>query len=108
MLATTNNATLVESPREAVESADLVVTDVWSSMGHEGEEQERRAAFADYQVNETLLDHAPDDTLFMHCLPAHRGEEVNETVLDDPRSVVFAEAANRLHSQKALIEFLLT
>ena len=108
LLATTNNATLVESPREAVESADLVVTDVWSSMGHEAQAEERRATFAPYQVNEALLEHAPADTLFMHCLPAHRGEEISPTMLDDRRSVVWQEAGNRLHSQKALLEFLLT
>ena len=107
LLQSTNNATLVESPREAVENADLVVTDVWSSMGHEEEQARRCEAFAPYQVNEQLLDFASDSTLFMHCLPAHRGEEVNETVLDDPRSVVWEEAGNRLHSQKALMEFLL-
>ena len=84
-----------------------MVTDVWSSMGHEGQESDRRAIFSGYQVNETLLDLASEDALFMHCLPAHRGEEVGETLLDDPRSVVFHEAGNRLHSQKALIEFLL-
>ena len=107
LLASTNNATLTESPREAVEQADLVVTDVWSSMGHEGQEVERRNTFAPYQVNEELLAYANPDTLFMHCLPAHRGEEVNETVLDDPRSAVWVAAGNRLHSQKALVEFLL-
>jgi ornithine carbamoyltransferase len=76
-------------------------------MGHEGQESDRRATFADYQVNETLLDQASKDVLFMHCLPAHRGEEVSETLLDDKRSVVFHEAGNRLHSQKALLEYLL-
>ena len=98
---------LVLDPREAVEGAHLVVTDVWSSMGHEGEEGDRRAIFEPYQVNESLLDLADPNALFMHCLPAHRGEEVSETLLDDPRSVVFHEAGNRLHSQKALVEFLL-
>jgi ornithine carbamoyltransferase len=107
LLASTGNAELVESPVEAVEGADLVVTDVWSSMGHEEEAARRRAAFAPYQVNEALLDRAPEDVLFMHCLPAHRGEEVSETLLSDPRSVVYTEAGNRLHSQKALLEFLL-
>ncbi len=107
LLGSTNNAALVETPREAVEDADLVVTDVWSSMGHEGEESSRNSVFADYQVNEALLDHARDEVLFMHCLPAHRGEEVNGTIMSDPRSVVFPEAHNRLHSQKALLEFLL-
>ncbi len=107
ILASTNNAQLVETPQEAVAGADLVVTDVWSSMGHEGEEDNRRATFAPYQVNEALLDQANKDVVFMHCLPAHRGEEVSDTVLDDARSVVFREAGNRLHSQKALMEFLL-
>ena len=107
ILASTNNATLVDTAEEAAESADLVVTDVWASMGHEGEESGRRKTFASYQVNEALLDRANKDALFMHCLPAKRGEEVNETVLDDPRSVVWQEAGNRLHSQKALLEFLL-
>jgi ornithine carbamoyltransferase len=107
LLASTNNAELVETAREAIENADLVVTDVWSSMGHESEQSKRRAVFEPLQVNEELLAHASDDVLFMHCLPAHRGEEVNATVLEDPRSVVFQEAGNRLHSQKALLEFLL-
>lgn len=107
ILESTNNATLVATPQDAVAGADLVVTDVWSSMGHEGQEVDRRDTFADYQVNEALLDEADKDVLFMHCLPAHRGEEVSETLLDDPRAVVFREAGNRLHSQKALVEFLL-
>ena len=76
-------------------------------MGHEGQEGKRRATFEPYQINETLLDQADGEVLFMHCLPAHRGEEVSETLLDDPRSAVFREAGNRLHSQKALMEFLL-
>ncbi|MDP6374816.1 MAG: ornithine carbamoyltransferase [Pseudomonadales bacterium] len=108
ILQSTNNAQLAGDAREAVENADLVVTDVWSSMGHEEEQARRVAEFAPYQVNEALLDHAKDDALFMHCLPAHRGEEVNDTILDDPRSAVWEEAGNRLHSQKALMEFLLT
>ena len=107
ILNSTNNAQLVETPQEAVAGADLVVTDVWSSMGHEGEEQSRKEIFSPYQINEPLLDQANSDVLFMHCLPAHRGEEVSATLLDDPRSVVFHEAGNRLHSQKALMEFLL-
>lgn len=107
LLAGCNEATLVEHPREAVENADLVVTDVFSSMGHEEEAASRRQVFAPFQVNEALLDHAADNVLFMHCLPAHRGEEVSETLLEDPRSVVWQEAGNRLHTQKALLEFLL-
>ena len=101
------NVELVDSPAEAVDGADLVVTDVWSSMGHEGEEADRRAAFDGYQVSPALLDKAKPDALFMHCLPAHRGEEISDDLLDDPRSVAWVEAGNRLHSQKALLEFLL-
>lgn len=100
------NVELGNSPRDAVAGADLVVTDVWSSMGHE-EDVNRASAFDGFQITEQLLDHADSEALFFHCLPAHRGEEVNETLLDDPRSVVFDEAGNRLHSQKALLEFLL-
>ncbi len=103
-----NEATLVDSAREAVEDAELVVTDVWSSIGHEDEAARRREAFAPFQVTESLLDQAADDVVFMHCLPAHRGEEVSETLLEDPRSAVWQEAGNRLHSQKALLEFLLS
>ncbi|MCY3838751.1 MAG: ornithine carbamoyltransferase [Gammaproteobacteria bacterium] len=101
------NVEFVDSPTKAVDGADLVVTDVWSSMGHEGEEADRRAAFDGYQVSPALLDRAEPDALFMHCLPAHRGEEISEDMLDDPRSVAWVEAGNRLHSQKALLEFLL-
>ena len=104
-LANTANVRLVDSPSEAVRNADLVVTDVWSSMGHEGED--RLSAFDGLQVNEQLLDQACPDVMFLHCLPAHRGEEVNDSVLDDERSFVWEEAENRLHSQKALMEFLL-
>ncbi|MCZ6709172.1 MAG: ornithine carbamoyltransferase [Gammaproteobacteria bacterium] len=107
ILDSTNNAVLVESPIAAVENADLVVTDVWSSMGQEAESEERRAKFEPFQVNEALLDHALPQALFMHCLPAHRGEEISPELLDDARSVVWQEAGNRLHSQKALLEMLL-
>ena len=102
------NTTLTDDPVEATENADLVVTDVWSSMGYEQEANERRKIFSPYQVNESLLDKAKKDAIFMHCLPAHRGEEISHNLLDDPRSVVWQEAGNRLHSQKALLEFLLT
>jgi ornithine carbamoyltransferase len=108
LLATSPRAQLVDTPQEAARGADLVVTDVWSSMGHEEEAARRRAAFAPYQVNEALLDLANPDVLFMHCLPAHRGEEISATLLDDPRCVAWQEAGNRLHTQKALLEFLLT
>lgn len=106
LLTGTNRVTLVDTPQEAVRGADLVVTDVWSSMGHESEAGERRKRFAGYQVDRKLLDLAGRDAMLMHCLPAHRGEEVSDDVLDDSRSVVWAEAGNRLHSQKALLEFL--
>lgn len=96
-----------QSPEEAAHQADLLVTDVWASMGQEEEHQQRAAAFADYQINEALLAKANSDALFMHCLPAHRGEEISEGMLDHPQSVVWQEAENRLHAQKALIEFLL-
>lgn len=104
---TNNNVTMFESAQDAVAKVDLVVTDVWSSMGHEKETKERLAAFAPFQVNTKLLDLASKDALLMHCLPAHRGEEVDDAVMDDPRSVVWEEAGNRLHTQKALLEFLL-
>lgn len=106
--AHSNHITLCDDAASAVRDASLVVTDVWSSMGHEAERARRNAAFADYQVTPRLLDAAASDVLFMHCLPAHRGEEISEDLLDDARAVVWQEAGNRLHSQKALIEFLLT
>ena len=105
---TNNNVRLFDSAQEAVAKVDLVVTDVWSSMGHEEESEERIAAFKPFQVNTALLNLASKDALLMHCLPAHRGEEVDDAVMDDPRSVVWEEAGNRLHTQKALLEFLLT
>ena len=92
----------------AAEGADLVVTDVWASMGQEGEQAERERIFAGYQVNDALMARADKDALFMHCLPAHRGEEVSASVIDGVRSVVWDEAENRMHAQKALLEFLLT
>jgi ornithine carbamoyltransferase len=92
----------------AAEGADLVVTDVWASMGQEGEQAERERIFAGYQVNDALMARADRDALFMHCLPAHRGEEVSASVIDGARSVVWDEAENRMHAQKALLEFLLT
>ena len=94
-------------PAVAARDADLVVTDVWASMGQEGEASVRREAFRDFQVNAALMARAAPDALFMHCLPAHRGEEVTAEVIDHPASVVWDEAGNRLHAQKALLEFLL-
>jgi ornithine carbamoyltransferase len=93
---------------EAASGADLVVTDVWASMGQEEEQAEREKVFAAFQVNAQLMQQANSDALFMHCLPAHRGEEVTADVIDGERSVVWDEAENRLHAQKALLEFLLT
>lgn len=98
---------VMRDPEDAVKNADLVVTDVWASMGQEDEQDDRLAKFRDYQVSPALLDLANDDVVFMHCLPAHRGEEVSEDLLDDKRAVVWDEAENRLHAQKALLEFLL-
>jgi len=94
-------------PEEAVTKADLVVTDVWASMGQEQETEERRKIFKQYQVNSDLMAMANEAALFMHCLPAHRGDEVTAEVIDGPQSVVWDEAGNRLHAQKALLEFLL-
>jgi len=99
--------TLLRDPQEAVRDADLVVTDVWASMGQEAEQKIREKAFANYQVSPALMDLAKPDALFLHCLPAHRGEEISHDMLDDPRSQVWDEAENRLHAQKALLEFLL-
>jgi len=98
---------ICNSPQEAVNGADLVTTDVWASMGQEEEQKIREAAFKDYQVDTTLMAQANSDALFMHCLPAHRGEEVSADVIDGKQSVVWDEAENRLHAQKALMEFLM-
>jgi ornithine carbamoyltransferase len=100
-------ASLVDSPQAAAEGADIVVTDVWASMGQESEQAAREKAFAGYQVDTDLMALAAPDALFMHCLPAHRGEEVAADVIDGAQSVVWDEAENRLHAQKALLEFLL-
>jgi ornithine carbamoyltransferase len=97
---------VVRNPIEAVRDAHLVATDVWTSMGHEAERERRLRLFAAYQINAELLSHASSDVLFMHCLPAHRGEEVTAEVLDAPDAVVWDEAENRLHTKKALLEFL--
>ncbi|SDC18779.1 ornithine carbamoyltransferase [Pelagirhabdus alkalitolerans] len=94
-------------PVEAIKDADIVYTDVWASMGQESEQKKRETLFADYQVNKELLTHAKDDYLFMHCLPAHRGEEVTADIIDGDHSVVFQEAENRLHAQKALMVALM-
>ena len=93
-------------PMEACRGADLVTTDVWTSMGFEAENEARKRAFADWMVDADMMRQAKPDALFMHCLPAHRGEEVAAEVIDGPQSVVWDEAENRLHAQKALLEFL--
>ncbi|WNF45536.1 ornithine carbamoyltransferase [Pseudomonas sp. SG20056] len=97
---------ILRDPRAAVAGAHLVSTDVWASMGQEDEAAERLKLFQPYQVNRALLDAAAEDVLFLHCLPAHRGEEISEDLLDDPRSAAWDQAENRLHVQKALLEFL--
>jgi len=99
---------IMPSALDAASGADLVTTDVWASMGQEEEQEKRARAFADYQVNAELMQAAAPDALFMHCLPAHRGEEVTADVIDGPQSVVWDEAENRLHAQKALLELLLS
>ncbi|WP_410473417.1 ornithine carbamoyltransferase [Guyparkeria sp. TX1] len=98
---------LVGTAAEAVENADLVVTDVWASMGQEEERQRRLSDFHDYQINNELMGRAKNDALFMHCLPAHRGEEVTAGVIDGPQSVVWDEAEARMFTQQALVEFLI-
>ena len=106
-LAGLDGVSQVDSPAAAVAGATLVVTDVWSSMGQEAESARRAEAFASYQVDAALMAQAQPDALFMHCLPAHRGEEVAGAVIDGPQSVVWDEAENRLHAQKGLLSFLL-
>jgi len=98
---------ITTDPISAATDAHLVVTDVWASMGQETEQHKRSKAFASYQVNEKLMAQAKPDALFMHCLPAHRGEEVSAAVIDGTQSAVWEEAENRLHAQKALLELLL-
>jgi ornithine carbamoyltransferase len=97
---------LVTDPVAGVRGADAVYTDVWTSMGQEDEARGRLSVFAPYQVNTALMAHASPEALFMHCLPAHRGDEVTDEVIDSPASVVFDQAENRLHVQKALLAAL--
>ncbi|MGA0920577.1 MAG: ornithine carbamoyltransferase [Gemmatimonadaceae bacterium] len=104
---TSGQVTLVRDPREAVEGADVVTTDVWASMGQEEEQAVRAAAFASYQVDAALLARAASTAIFLHCLPAHRGEEVTAEVIDGPQSRVWDEAENRLHVQKAIMAVLM-
>ncbi|HYW33161.1 MAG TPA: ornithine carbamoyltransferase [Gemmatimonas sp.] len=98
---------LVRDPHEAAAGADVVTTDVWASMGQEEEQGRRERAFAGYQVDETMMERASSDAIFLHCLPAHRGEEVSAGVIDGPQSVVWDEAENRLHIQKAIMAVLM-
>lgn len=104
---TGGSITLTDDPAAAVSGADVVITDTWASMGDEAEHAERVGAFEAYQVNAALMSRAADDALFLHCLPAHRGEEVTDDVMDGRWSVIFDEAENRLHGQKALMSLLL-
>ena len=105
--ATGSTCLVTHDPFEAVRDADVVYTDVWTSMGQEAEQEERKRIFTPYQVNRTLMDAARPDAIFMHCLPAHRGDEVTEEVIDSRQSVVFDQAENRLHAQKAILFSLL-
>jgi ornithine carbamoyltransferase len=102
-----DSALIIHDPLDAADNVDLVVTDVWASMGQEEEQALREKAFGRYQVDHDIMQAAADDALFMHCLPAHRGEEVAAAVIDGQQSVVWDEAENRLHAQKALLEYLL-
>jgi ornithine carbamoyltransferase len=98
---------MLHDPMEAVRNADYIYTDVWASMGQEEELEKRKRDFARYQVNEKLLAHAPRHALVTHCLPAHRGEEITDAVIDGPQCAAFDEAENRLHVQKAVLLFLM-
>lgn len=99
---------ILRDPGEAADRADVVYTDVWVSMGEEQEAETKEKKFSSYQINSSLLSRAREDVIVMHCLPAHRGQEITDDVMDGPRSVIFDQAENRLHAQKALLEFLLT
>ncbi|MDX1754447.1 MAG: ornithine carbamoyltransferase [Marinobacter sp.] len=102
-----DRVTVITDPAEAARGAHLLVTDVWASMGQEEEQQARESDFREYQINPKLMQLADPDALFMHCLPAHRGEEISDDMLEHASSVVWDEAENRLHAQKALLEFLI-
>ena len=107
LAANSDRVSINHDPVSAVRDADLVVTDVWASMGQESEQEERAGLFAPFQVNEELMSYTASDSLYMHCLPAHRGEEISAGLMDAPDTVIWQEAENRLHAQKALIEALL-
>jgi ornithine carbamoyltransferase len=106
-LSNSNCYKVFDNPMQACEGADLVTTDVWTSMGYEAENEARKKAFADWCVDSEMMSVAKSNALFMHCLPAHRGEEVSADVIDGPQSVVWDEAENRMHVQKSLMEYLL-
>jgi len=95
-------------PKEAIQGANFIYTDVWASMGQEAEQKEREIAFANYQIDDELVKHASPDFMFMHCLPAHRGEEVAESVIDGKHSIIFDQAENRLHAQKAIMAAIMS
>jgi len=99
---------LYRDPAEAVKGADVLYTDVWASMGQEDEHAERVKIFQNYQINDQLVEQAARDAIVMHCLPAHRGEEITAGVIDGPRSIIFDQAENRLHVQKAILETLMS
>jgi len=101
------NIILSESPMDACKDADIVVTDVWTSMGQESEKKQRERSFQGFQVNQLMMNQAKDDAVFMHCLPAYRGKEVSAEVIDGSQSVVWSEAENRLHAQKSLLLYLI-
>ena len=105
--ANNSTITITSDVKAAVTDADVIYTDVWVSMGDEEEAEKRRQDFKDYQVNQELIDLADDDVIFMHCLPAIRGEEVSAEVIDGPHSVVYDEAENRMHAQKAVLYYFL-
>ena len=106
--ANKGRVSIVRDPRDAAYGAHLLATDVWASMGQEAEQARREQAFAGYQLDRSLLDIAAPDAIYLHCLPAHRGEEISAELMDAPDTVIWDEAENRLHAQKALVEFLLT
>jgi len=106
--ANKGRVSIVRDPRDAARGAHLLATDVWAGMGLEAEQKKREQAFAGYQLERSLLDIAAPDAIYLHCLPAHRGEEISAELMDAPDTVIWDEAENRLHAQKALVEFLLT
>ena len=105
--ANKDRVSILRNPKDAARDSHLLVTDVWASMGQEQEQAQRIKQFEGFQLNHDLLSIAASDALYMHCLPAHRGEEISAELMDNPNTVIWAEAENRLHAQKALLELLL-